>query len=106
MIQLPEAFSVIVDLAMHDDIESINELEGCWHRRIDDRWYIAVNGHDEPIKVEPHEMMGATVPPFEAAIFYNGWLAGLVGPSGGAIAHGEAANEDSFIQAVREAMQR
>jgi len=44
--------------------------------------------------------------PYHAAVWWHGWLAGLIDPSGGIIAYGREANEDTFIQALDDAVER
>lgn len=41
------------------------------------------------------------VGPCEIYVTWNGWPAGILDPSGGVIAAGEAANEDAFIEWLR-----
>ena len=66
-------------------------------------WRVVINGtaadHEVP---GDGECMGATVPPTHLAAFWNGWLAGVLNPGGGALAAGDAANEDTFIAAMKE----
>ena len=94
---LSEAFCAIVMLAKHDGVKAINELPGCWHRQFG-AWAIWVNGHQVSTPGGPR----GTVPvePFETYIEFNGWPAGIVTATGGVIAGGSVANEDSFIAAI------
>jgi hypothetical protein len=96
---IKEAFYEIVMLAERMGVEDINELPGCWECQIDERWWIAVNGHREPAKCSA----GPEVPPFTAYVQFNGWPAGIIDPYGGIIAAGDAANEDAFITALKGA---
>ena len=93
------AFVKIAALAKADGIVSTNNLPGCWERQIGD-WWIAVNGHDKPVKCSH----GGTVPIFNAYLEFNGWPAGVIDPFGGLIAAGDGANEDSFIAAIDAAL--
>jgi hypothetical protein len=43
------------------------------------------------------------LPAMTCMVTYNGWPAGMLGPFGGIIAAGDAANERSFIDALRAA---
>lgn len=97
--QVCEAFARIADLAIHLGVTNINLLPGCWEHQIDAKWWIAMNGHKEPIKTSE----GDIVHPFNAFIKYNGWPAGVVDPGGGVIAAGSGANEDTFIEALMKA---
>jgi hypothetical protein len=65
-------------------------------------WAVVLNGTDAPIHAEPEGSMGCPdVAPVHAAIFYNGWLAGVLSPAGGWIAAGEGANESTFIEDMK-----
>ena len=80
-------------------------IRGIWECRIDDNWYVAVRGvpdGDEllSVEVEPQGCMKAELRPAEMAVWYNGWLAGLVGGDGGTFAAGEGANEAAFCKAL------
>jgi hypothetical protein len=94
---MSEVFFEIVQLGMAAGAERINELPGCWEYQVSDGWWIAVNGHREPKTCSK----GAEVPPFHAYVEWCGFPAGIVGPRGGVIAAGEAANEDTLIGALR-----
>lgn len=68
------------------------------------RWTVVMNGKLERVSVEPEGTLGCdNIPACHAAIFYNGWLAGLLSPAGGWIAAGEAADESTFIEAMSSA---
>ena len=99
-ITVPMAFSVVTRLAERLGVSNIKGLPGCWEYNVDEAWTIALNGHGEPMMAEPVGSMGAEVSPFELAIWFNGWLAGVVGTSGGTLVAGVGANEDTFIAAV------
>jgi hypothetical protein len=97
--EISEAYIEVVNLARAIGVTRIDLMEGCWEHQIDDQWWIAMNGHKKPTKCSA----GATVPPFEMYVQFNGWPAGVVAPNGGIIAAGELANEDTFIAAVKAA---
>jgi hypothetical protein len=94
-----ELMLAIMELAERLGVSKINELPGCWEHRVDEHWWIALNGHREETLCEN----GTSVPPFHAYIEFNDWPAGLVGLNGGAIAAGTIANEDSLLAALRDA---
>lgn len=96
---LCEAFVAMAELAQALGVSHINNLPGCWEHQVDERWWLAMNGHNEP-RVNSD---GFEVSPFSAVLKFNGWPAGIVEPGGGVIAAGEAANEDTFIEALRAA---
>ena len=77
--------------------KNIFQLPGCWESDVDGHWWIAINGHTETVS----SSRGQDVPPFSVVIEFNGWPAGIIGPDGGVIAAGGAANEDTFIAALK-----
>lgn len=94
-----EAFAVIADLCIALGEEPLTKHPGCWECVIDARWKIAVNGHPKAQKCSLSEI---PIEPFHCYVEYNGWPAGIFNPYGGTIAAGEAANEHTFIAALRE----
>ncbi len=64
-----------------------------WEHKIDDHWFIKINGHSK-------EMQG--IPAFHMTIEYDGFPAGILSPFEGTIAAGTEANEDTFIEAVEK----
>lgn len=90
-----DLFGLIVQLAEKDGANPVSKFPGLWERKVNDQWEIKVNGHEEEIK---------GVPPFTCAVFYNGWPAGMLDPFGGLIAAGTEANEETFAQALQEAI--
>lgn len=94
--EVKEAFVKLAELGGALGVQSINQLPGCWECQIDSQWWISMNGHREAIK----DSHGAEVPAFHACIEFNGWPAGIIGPSAGIIAAGSLANEDTFIAAI------
>ena len=91
----------LLELTQAHGATNIRELPGAWECRVDERWYVACNGHDERVTVEPPSAMSIEIPPYHFAVWYNGWLAGLFRPYGGAFATGTEANEETFTAAVR-----
>lgn len=91
-----EAFAKIALLGAALKVSKINTMPACWEVQIDERWWIAVNAHHEEIECSTRDK----VPAFHAYIRYNGWPAGILSVSGGIIAAGEGANEDTFIEAL------
>ncbi len=96
---MPEAYAVVLELAVKRGAENISALPCCWETAVD-KWFVALNGRSEPTK----SSHGSDVPPYSVYIAYNGWPAGIIDPHGGIIAGGEAANEETFIKAIREAL--
>jgi hypothetical protein len=94
------AFARIADLCIALDQAPLPRHPECWECQVDKTWWIAVNGHSEN-RTNSH---GASVPPFNAVVEYNGWPAGLMDPYGGCIAAGDGANEDAFITALEAAI--
>lgn len=98
--EINHVFGLIAEIGL---ALKIDPLKGkTWILKIDERWSFALNGMDKEQELSPGpETMGCNVPPYHAAIFYNGWLAGLLSPTGGAIAAGEGANEANLIEALK-----
>ena len=96
-----ELFCEIVKLAEAEQATPLNKFPGCWECKVDELWLLAINGHEEPKTTAG----GATVPPFECYLEFNGFPAGFVGPFGGVMAAGSAANEDTLIEALRKRLQ-
>lgn len=94
---LPEAMMLIAKLGIAVGTAPLNKYTGCWEFKIDEQWWIAVNGHREAMACS----RGNDVPPFSAYIVYMGWPAGIIAPNGGVIAAGDCANEDAFIDALQ-----
>lgn len=93
------AFTLIAEYAIELGARSIGQLDGCWERQIDEHWWVAINGHAEPVICS----RGAPVPELHCYIEYDGWPAGAINAFNGLIAAGEKANEQTFIAAVRRA---
>lgn len=94
-----EAMEVIAALYMSIEDKPIKDHPGCWEHQIDERWWIAFNGHPAPKDCST----GETVPAYNAYIKFNGLPAGIMSPYGGSIAAGEAANETTFIESCKAA---
>jgi len=100
MTQVCEAFAALAELCIALDAAPATKHERCWEQQIDERWWIAFNGHKEPVGCSD----GSMVEPFHCYVKYCGWPAGVFAPWGGVIAAGEAANEEIFLAAVRARM--
>lgn len=99
-----DPFYAVVSLAAALKITDIMHLPGCWELQIDDRWWIALNGHKVPTPTsgEPHGEGGPDgVPPFSCYVEYNGWPAGILDYEGGEFAAGEGANPATFVAACK-----
>lgn len=100
---ISEAFGEIAELAIALGVAPIRDK--LWEHQIDAKWFVAINGYREerefqidgsPVKLQP----------FEAYLMFNGWPAGFLHPYGGCIAAGKVANEDTLIEALREAKRK
>ena len=103
-----ERISTVFDefalLAMADGVVPISNRDGCWIRKVDRNWTIAVNGHNVTQVAHPEGCMDIELKPFNAAVWWNGWLAGLLTPFDGCVAaHPSGANEDALLAALRKA---
>ena len=95
-----EAFGVLAALGCAVGAERFAGSGECWEHQIDDQWFVAMNTSDAPIDCSH----GPKVKPYHAFVEFNGFPAGSINPYGGIIAAGDAANEDSFIAAMRAAI--
>jgi hypothetical protein len=71
------------------------------HRGGTNEWEIILNGNAERRTVKPRDWGEIDLPSFTAAVFWNGWLAGLLDPYGGVLTVGTGANEDALIASIR-----
>jgi hypothetical protein len=96
---ISEAFMAVVDWSEALGAAPMNRHAGCWEHAVDERWWVAVNAHKEPVACSH----GPEVPPFTCYVEFNGFPAGLINAYGGTIAAGSVANEDAFITALKAA---
>jgi hypothetical protein len=95
---IPEVLDAVIRLHKAMEAKPLADIPECWEVEIDDRWFIAANGHTEKIRCSK----GVTVDPFYFYVEFNGWPAGMVSPAGGEFAAGAEANTDTFIKAINE----
>ncbi len=96
-----EAFSVIADLAIARNAHPLGKHDGCWETELPAGFWIAVNGHKTATKCS----RGIKVAPFQCYAEFNGWPFATFSPFGGVLGAGAVANEDSFIEALRAALE-
>lgn len=92
----------IIELIEAHGVSGINKIPGAYEIKIDECWYLAVNGHQKEIKVKPKNLMEVMLPPFHFAVWFDGFLAGLFHPEDGVFAAGSGANEKKFIKAIKK----
>jgi hypothetical protein len=80
----------------YTNLREITEQDSLFEFSIDENWSGAINPWSETVN---------HVLPFHAKIVFNGWPAGLISPFDGVIAAGMAANEETFISAIRKQME-
>ena len=91
----------IIDLTRRLSVTNLNQLNNAWQLKLDDNWHIAINGLPVDTDVSPRGSVAATIPPYHIAIWFNGWLAGMLHPiMGGVFANGTEANEQAFVEVV------
>lgn len=84
-------------LAKKDGIKDLRNHGDGVYRTTFGLWTALLNGSDKPVAPEGGKQ---TLPPFDIYVTFNGWPAGVIGPDGGILAAGDAANEDTFIAAI------
>ena len=87
--QLTTAFYMVARLA--DKLGEAPIKDKVWTHKVDDHWFVKINGCPE--KKE-------SIPPYHMLVEFNGFPAGCVSPWEGVFAAGTEANEDLFIDAV------
>lgn len=102
-IKITQCMSVVAELALALGVKSISKLPGCWEYQIDERWWIAANGHRESTVCSKG---GPIIPAFYVYVEYNGFPAGLFNAFGGQLATGIGANERIFCTAIRKAIRK
>ena len=102
------AIDLICDLHKHDGVIPIGKMTDLWHRKLDDRWAIWVNGQMKPVETKPTDGSpgGHPVEPGDCYVEFNGWPAGLFSmiTGEGTIAAGGLANYQTFCGALKAAM--
>jgi len=104
---IPEVFGLVAELALALGVENIKSRPGLWVHPIDGNWTVAVNAHNEPIVVAPPYCGEVEVPPYSMAIWWHGWIAGMLNAGGGEMAaHPDplGANEDRLIADLKAAI--
>lgn len=94
------AFSKVAELGTLLGAAPLNQFPACWEHQVDAQWWIAVNGHPDPMRCSA----GVDVAAFHCYVQFDGWPAAVFNPYGGAMAAGEAANEDAFLAALDAAI--
>lgn len=92
---ISEVYSKVADLCLARGIRSIKDRPGLTIVEIDKHWTVKINPHRGDIENIPFGHM---------YVEFNGWPAGLISPYEGTIAAGEAANEDTLIDAIDKAL--
>ncbi|NNG67551.1 hypothetical protein [Caldanaerobacter subterraneus] len=95
MIDTFEIFDMILKLATK---EGATPIETMWERPLDEHWTIVVVGKNAV------NYKGIELPPYHIYIEFNELPAGLIGVEEGSIADGRNANINSFIKALRKAI--
>lgn len=93
------AYYLVAELGLALDAGPLTKHPACWECQIDRLWRIAINGHNAPKRCSFAEV---PIEPYHCYIEFNGWPAGIMTPFGGTIAAGSVANEETFMQALRE----
>lgn len=100
----PNAVELICQLHKLDKAVPIGRLLKPWHRKIDERWQIWVNGQMKPQKGGPGGDID--IHPGDCYVEYNGWPAGSFSMihGEGLLAAGSEANYQTFCDALQSAI--
>jgi hypothetical protein len=97
---LPNLMEALIAYGKAHDAVPLNKFPRCWEAQIDEHWWIAANAHRYAIECSH----GPIVEPFHFYIEFNGFPAGVIDASGrGLFAEGEAANLQTFAEALQKA---
>lgn len=107
-------WSAIIALASRHGAAPLNKHQDCWCCEIDERWFLACNGHREPrnysrggeLRTADILLPGITVPPFCIMVEYNGFVAGLIDAHGASFAAGTCANLETFHEALQKHLEK
>lgn len=91
------------ELGLALGLKDLHKLPGCWEHQVDEHWWLAFNAHGERGKCS-QSAGSSDIPAFTIYFEFNGWPAGMVGPDGGTLCAGAAANEDKLIEALDAAI--
>src|SRR5262245_57323955 len=97
--KLTEISCLVAELAGALGVQSIKDLPGCWEHQIDDKWWLAANGHQHEIKCSQDALVG----PYTMYFTFNGWPMAFITPFQGEIMNNA---EDELINALKAAIAR
>ena len=83
MIKLLKIMAPIMTLVKKLGVEEIVSIDGAWEYRIDEQWYIAVNGHTHEVEVTPDGMMSTRLLPYHFCIWQHGLIVAVFTPTDG-----------------------
>lgn len=92
-------WDLVIEIAKKLKAVPLNQHQGCWYVRLDERWEFAVNAHNAVVRSPELE---AEVPPFHLYAKFNGWPFAVISPQGGEIGSGRLANIDTFSEALKK----
>lgn len=99
--KLSQVYCLAVDLGLLLGIENLKDRKDAWVCEVDKRWTFAINGSDGYKKVEIAGSMGIDkLEKYQMAVWFNGWLAGILTPVSGVLCAGAAGNEDELVAAL------
>jgi hypothetical protein len=96
-------WEAISELASVTGASPLNQVPGCWTFNIGAGWKLAANGHNEA-HTTTEEDTEYSVLPYTVHLTFKGWPAGILTSYGITMAAGEAANADTLLAALHEAI--
>ncbi|MEQ6359450.1 hypothetical protein V7D15_07035 [Thermoanaerobacter thermohydrosulfuricus] len=95
MIDTFKIFDLVLELAVK---EEATPIETMWEKKLDEHWTIVVVGENMI------SYKGIELPPYHIYIEFNELPAGIIGVEEGVIADGKNANVESFVKALKKAI--
>lgn len=98
-----KVFALACELGAAHGWENITMQDGCQELDVDGHWWFAINPHPHPTRCSRGYKM---IPAGTIYFQFNGWPAGIVTSAGGLVACGQAANEETLIDALETAIRK
>jgi hypothetical protein len=95
---LVEAMMAVADYCIEHGVKPANQWPNCLEVKVDEDWWFACNGHDEPKLCAK----GLLIQPFCAYVEWKGLPAASFNAFSGEFVAGLDVNEKTFIEALKK----